>query len=205
MAIILATAILGVARYTRGCRVSPPEGPAPLADRRRASGTDPPEPRPRRTGRSRRPGRHAPGRRRRVRLPGRGPGRRPQERRPGAPHLIARFNREGPAALDRRHGGGHTPTYDAAARGRILREVARTPTPDAGGTATWSLAILRRVLRAAPDGRPAVSTFTIGQVLRRAGSTFQRARTWCPTGSAVRRRKAGGAAVTDPDAGPKKS
>src|SRR4051812_32772290 len=39
--------------------------------------------------------------------------------------LVARFNREGLAALDPRHGGGHAPTYDTAARDRILREVAR--------------------------------------------------------------------------------
>jgi hypothetical protein len=109
------------------------------------------------------------------------------------------------AALDPRHGGGHKPTYDAAARTRILREAARTPTPEADGTATWSLAILRRVLRAAPDGLPEVSTFTIWQVLHGAGYTFQRTRTWCPTGSAVRKRKAGTATVTDPDAGAKKS
>lgn len=120
-------------------------------------------------------------------------------------HLVARFNREGLAALDPRHGGGHTPTYDAAARTRILREAARTPTPEADGTATWSLAVLRRVLRAAPDGLPKVSTFTIWHVLRGAGYTFQRARTWCPTGSAVRKRKAGPVTVTDPDAGAKKS
>jgi transposase len=120
-------------------------------------------------------------------------------------HLVARFNREGLAALDPRHGGGHKPTYDAAARDRILREVARTPTPQTDGTATWSLTILRRVLRAAPDGLPKVSTFTIWQVLHGAGYTYQRARTWCPTGSAVRRRKTGVATVTDPDAAPKKS
>jgi transposase len=120
-------------------------------------------------------------------------------------HLVARFNREGLVALDHRHGGGHTPTYDAAARDRILREAARTPTPDADGTATWSLTALRRVLRAAPDGLPAVSTFTIWQVLHGAGYTFQRSRTWCPTGSARRRRKAGVVTVTDPDAAAKKS
>jgi transposase len=120
-------------------------------------------------------------------------------------HLVARFNREGVAALDPRHAGGRVPTYDAAARDRILREAARTPTPDADGTATWSLTSLRRVLRAAPDGLPAVSTFTIWRVLRDAGYTFQRTRTWCPTGAAVRKRKAGIATVTDPDAGPKKS
>jgi transposase len=119
--------------------------------------------------------------------------------------LVARFNREGLAALDPRHGGGRQPAYDTAARNRILREVARTPTPEADGTATWSLTILRRVLRAAPDGLPTVSTFTIWQVLRGAEYTFQRTRTWCPTGSAVRRRKAGVVTVTDPDAAAKKS
>ncbi|WP_439626168.1 helix-turn-helix domain-containing protein [Gemmata sp.] len=120
-------------------------------------------------------------------------------------HLVTRFNREGLDALDPRHGGGREPTYDTAARDRILREAARTPTPEGDGTATWSLTILRRVLRAAPDGLPKVSTFTIGQVLHGAGYTFQRTRTWCPTGSAVRKRRAGVATVTDPDAGAKKS
>lgn len=120
-------------------------------------------------------------------------------------HLVARFNREVLAAIDPRHGGGHPPAYDAAARDRILREVARTPTPDADGTTTWSLAILRRVLRAAPDGLPRVSTYSIWLALRDAGYTFQRTRIWCPTGHAVRRRKAGRVTVTDPDAGAKKS
>lgn len=120
-------------------------------------------------------------------------------------HLVARFNRKGLAALDPRHGGGHAPTYDTAARDRILREAARAPTPEADGTAAWSLTILRRVLRAAPDGLSKVSTFTIWPVLRSAGYTLQRTRTWCPSGSAVRRRKAGVVTVTDPDAGAKKS
>ena len=48
-------------------------------------------------------------------------------------HLVARFNREGSAALDPRHGGGHQPTYDTAARDRILREAARVPTPETDG------------------------------------------------------------------------
>jgi transposase len=120
-------------------------------------------------------------------------------------HLVTRFNREGLVALDPRHGGGHTLTYDATARDRILREATRTPTPAVDGTAAWSLTILRRVLRTAPDGLPEVSTFTIWRVLHEAGYTFQRTRTWCPTGSAVRKRKAGVATVTDPDAGAKKS
>jgi transposase len=119
--------------------------------------------------------------------------------------LVARFNREGLAAVAPRHGGGHPPTYGEPARDRILREATRTPTPDRDGTATWSLSTLRRVLRSAPDGLPRVSTYTIWRVLREAGYTFQRARTWCPTGQAVRRRKSGRATVTDPDARAKKS
>jgi transposase len=118
---------------------------------------------------------------------------------------VARFNREGLAALDPRHGGGHAPTYDATARARILREAARTPAPETDGTAAWSLSILRRALRAAPDGLPKVSTFTIWRVLHEAGYGFQPTRTWCPTGVAVRKRKAGVATVTDPDAAAKKS
>ncbi len=120
-------------------------------------------------------------------------------------HLVARFNRQGLGALDPRHGGGRQPTFGAAARDRILREVARTPTPEADGTSIWSLTLLRRALRDAPDGLPRVSTFTIWQTLRGAGYTFQRTRTWCPTGAAVRRRKAGVVTVTDPDAAAKKS
>src|SRR5581483_4611541 len=73
-------------------------------------------------------------------------------------HLVARFNREGLVALDPRHGGGNKLIYGSAARDRILREASRTPTPATDGTATWSLTTLRRVLRAAPDGLPAVST-----------------------------------------------
>jgi transposase len=119
--------------------------------------------------------------------------------------LVARFNREGRAALEPRHGGGREASYDAAARDRILREVARAPTPERDGTATWSLSTLRRVLRSAPDGLPRVSTFTLWRVLHEAGYSHQQSRTWCPTGSALRRRKAGMATVADPDAEPKKS
>jgi transposase len=120
-------------------------------------------------------------------------------------HLVARFNAEGLAAITPRHGGGRDPTYDTAARDRILREAARTPTPERDGTAAWSLSILRRVLRSAPDGLPGVSTFTIWWVLREAGYSFQRTRTWCPTGRAIRKRKSGRVTVTDPDAAAKKS
>jgi transposase len=120
-------------------------------------------------------------------------------------HLVARFNAEGLAALTPRHGGGRRPTYGPEDAGRIAAEAARAPTPEADGTATWSLSALRRTLRAAPDGLPRVSTYTIRRVLRESGASYQRTRTWCPTGTAVRRRRAGPAVVTDPDADSKKS
>ena len=120
-------------------------------------------------------------------------------------HLVARFNAEGLAALTPRHGGGRRPTYGPEARARIVAEAARAPTPEADGTATWSLSSLRRTLRAAPDGLPRVSTYTIRRVLQESGSSYQRSRTWCPTGKALRRRKAGPTVVIDPDAEPKKS
>ena len=120
-------------------------------------------------------------------------------------HLVARFNLEGVAALTPRHGGGKPRTYDYAARDRVLREVRRDPTPEADGTATWSLSTLKGSLRSAPDGLPRVATSTIWQVLHEAGFGFQRTRTWCPTGAALRKRVSGPTVVIDPDAESKKS
>ena len=120
-------------------------------------------------------------------------------------HLVARFNAKGLAATSPCHGGGHPRVYDHASRRRILQEVRREPTPEADGTATWSLSTLKGSLRSAPDGLPKVATSTIWQVLHEAGHTFQRTRSWCPTGTALRKRKAGLVIVIDPDAGPKKS
>ena len=120
-------------------------------------------------------------------------------------HLVARFNAEGTAALDPRHGGGQPRHYDQEATERILREARRQPTPEADGTATWSLTALRKALRSAPDGLPKVSTYTIWRVLREAGSSHQRDRTWCPTGTVARARKSGPVLVTDPDTSSKKS
>jgi transposase len=120
-------------------------------------------------------------------------------------HLVARFNAEGTAALTPRHGGGRQPTYGPEGTARIVDEARRAPTPEGDGTATWSLSTLQRALRKAPDGLPKVSTYTIRRVLHEAGARYQRSRTWCPTGKALRRRKAGPAVVTDPDSDAKKS
>src|SRR6266511_1912047 len=102
------------------------------------------------------------------------------------------------------HGGGPPVAYGAAARERILREFRRVPDREGDGTATWSLTTLQRALRAAPDGLPCVSTKTLLYALWEAGYTWQQSRTWCDTGTVVRKRKAGPVTVTDPDATPKK-
>lgn len=119
--------------------------------------------------------------------------------------LVARFNKEGLAALAPRHGGGAAVVYGEAERARILAEVRRAPDRDEDGSATWSLSTLRRALRQAPDGLPAVSEYTIWCVLRGAGRQWQRSRSWCETGVVVRKRKAGPVVVVDPDAAPKNS
>jgi transposase len=119
--------------------------------------------------------------------------------------LIRRFNTEGLAALQVRHAGGPAIRYGAAERERILREVRRTPDRERDGAARWSLTLLQRALRQAPDGLPDVSVDTIRRVLRDAGLSWQRDRSWCETGQAVRKRKAGRVVVYDPDGEAKKS
>lgn len=64
------------------------------------------------------------------------------------------------------------------------------------GTASWSLGTLQRRLRR--DGMGRVGTSTIRRVLQDAGSSYQRTRTWCPTGTAQRVRKRGVVTVVDP-------
>jgi len=95
--------------------------------------------------------------------------------------------------------------YAEAECERILAEVRRPPDRDLDRTATWSLLTLRRALRRAPDGLPTVSTFPIWGVLHEAGWSWQRSRTWCPTGRTLRTRKRGIVEVRDPDAAPTKS
>jgi transposase len=119
--------------------------------------------------------------------------------------LVARFNATGLAALGRRHGGGPAIQYGPADQERILHEFRRTPDRARDGTGTWSLTTLQRALRTAPDGLPTVSTVTILHTLWRAGYTWQQSRTWCQTGTVVRKRRAGPVTVTDPDTAPKKS
>lgn len=116
----------------------------------------------------------------------------------GVAQLVVRFNATGLAALTTRPGGRPPLRYGPAAAERILREVRRAPDRATDGTAIWSLTTLQRALRAAPDGLPTVSTFTILQVLHDAGFSWQQDRTWCATGVVLRKRKAGVVEVIDP-------
>jgi hypothetical protein len=45
---------------------------------------------------------------------------------------------------------------------------------------------------------PAPKARTLAQILRDAGSSYQKTRTWCPTGTAERKRKDGVVRVVDP-------
>ena len=119
---------------------------------------------------------------------------------------VARFNREGRAAVVPRHGGGPRVRYAEEQRRRILAEAERVPDRERDGTATWSLSTLRTALRRAEDGLPAVSTYTIWHTLHAAGLSWQQRRTWCSTGVVLRKGKRGGTvAVSDGDAAAKES
>ena len=117
---------------------------------------------------------------------------------------VARFNREGLAAVVPRHGGGPPVRYAAQQQRRILAEAERIPDRARDGTATWSLSLLQKALRQAPDGLSRVSTYTIWRTLHAAGQSWQKSRTWCETGVVARRRKHGTVTVVDPDAAVKR-
>src|SRR6516164_7374365 len=62
--------------------------------------------------------------------------------------LIQRFNGRGLAALAIAPGRGRTPTYDAAERQQILDALHEAPDREHDQSATWSLTLLQRRLRA---------------------------------------------------------
>jgi transposase len=109
--------------------------------------------------------------------------------------LVKRFNEHGLEALWVAKGRGRQVTYTSAQRMRILAEVQREPDRDEDQTATWSLMALRRALR--KEGLPQIAAETIREVLHESGYSFQRTRTWCRTGYALRVRKSGTVTVYD--------
>ena len=110
--------------------------------------------------------------------------------------LVERFNQRGLGALKIAPGRGRKPTYDPTARGEIVATAQRPPDRKTDGTGTWSLSSLERSLRR--DKFPRIGRTTIERVLEAAGSSYQKTRTWCPTGTAQRKRKAGVVTVVDP-------
>jgi len=112
-------------------------------------------------------------------------------------NLVARFNRQGLAALSIASGRGRKSTYDAGTRGRIVATAQTAPDRKMDGTATWSLSTLQKRLR--KEGLERIGTNTIKRVLEDAGSSYQKTRSWCPTGTALRVRKSGVVTVVDPE------
>src|SRR5947209_12783881 len=110
--------------------------------------------------------------------------------------LVERFNRQGLAALLIGSGRGRKPTYTSEQRMRILTEVQREPDREKDQTATWSLMLLRDALR--KSGLPHIAKETIRLTLHACGYSYQRTRTWCRTGYALRVRKSGTVTVSDP-------
>lgn len=117
--------------------------------------------------------------------------------------LVARFNQHGLAALDIADGRGRPPTYGPADRTQILERLRQPPERQRDATATWSLKLLERTLRA--TALPQVCANTIRTVLLEAGYSYQRTRTWCRTGTALRKRKSGTVLVEDPEREQKKT
>jgi transposase len=112
-------------------------------------------------------------------------------------NLVRRFNRRGLAALSIGSGRGRKPTYDATARAQIVATAQAVPDRKTDGTATWSLSTLQKRLR--KEGLEQIGANTIKRVLEDAGSSYQKTRSWCPTGTAQRKRKAGVVTVVDPE------
>lgn len=119
--------------------------------------------------------------------------------------LVARFNQHGLAALDIAPGRGRLAHYDPAARTRIVHKVLSPPDRRQDGTATWSLSTLERALRTESPALAHLGATTIRRVLQDAGCSYQRTRTWCPTGTAQRQRKEGVVTVLDPETESKKN
>ena len=113
----------------------------------------------------------------------------------GVGKLVKRFNEHGLAALSIAAGRGRQPTYSSEQQARILAAVQREPDRDADQTATWSLMTLRRALR--KEGLHKIAAETIREVLHEAGYSYQRTRSWCRTGYALRKRKSGTVTVYD--------
>ena len=116
--------------------------------------------------------------------------------------LVSRFHRQGLGALLVANGRGRKPMYTHQQHGQIIAEVQSEPVKKVDGTATWSLSLLQQRLR--ERGLPTVGASTIRRVLHQAGYVYGQSRTWCQTGTVLRKRKAGVVKVHDPKTEEKK-
>lgn len=119
---------------------------------------------------------------------------------------VARFNREGVAALVPGHGGGHSPRFVGELKQKILARLDKTPVLEVDGVALWSISTLQKAL--AKEGI-VLSNYSLWGLLREEGYSFQKDRSWCHTGQAKRPRKRDGKTVieivVDPDTEAKKN
>ena len=120
----------------------------------------------------------------------------------GVGKLVKRFNEHGLAALLIAAGRGRKRTYTSEQQARILAEVQRVPDRQEDQTATWSLSTLRRALR--KSALPHIANETIRHVLHEQGYSYQRTRSWCRTGYALRQLKSGTVTVYDVETPEKK-
>jgi transposase len=95
--------------------------------------------------------------------------------------------------------------YGEAERVRIVQEARRRPNLAQDGTTQWTLSTVQKVLRAAPDGFPTISTWTIFHALHEAGWSCQKDGSWCETGQVERKRQGQVVTITDPDLTAKKT
>ena len=119
----------------------------------------------------------------------------------GVGKLVERFNAVGLEALHHKAGAGRHATYSEEQRQQVIAECKRVPDRELDGTGTWSLTLLQRAVRKKP-GLNRISRDTISGMLHDAGMTWQRNRTWCETGTSLRK---GQRVVSDPDAEAKKN
>ena len=77
-------------------------------------------------------------------------------------NLVARFNRQGLAALSIALGRGRKVTYDAQARAQIVATAQTSPDRKRDGTATWSLSSLQK--RRRKEGLEGIGINTIKRV-----------------------------------------
>jgi len=117
--------------------------------------------------------------------------------------LVARFNRQGLRALLIATGRGRKATYSQQDRRTIVETLKSEPVRQVDASATWSLSLVQHKLR--ETGLPKVGASTIGRVLHQAGYVYGQSRTWCQTGTVLRKRKDGVVRVHDPKTEEKKA